>query len=59
MDILETISTSSMINALRRFLAFREPAKIIQSDQGTNSVEAAAEFKLTSESEDVKELLHV
>ena len=56
-DILESMSTSSMINALRRFFAFRGPAKIIRSDQGTNFVGAAAELKLVSERESVKQLL--
>ena len=56
-DILESMSTSSMINALRRFFAFRGPAKIIRSDQGTNFVGAAAELELVTETEDVKHLL--
>ena len=56
-DILESMSTSSMINTLRRFFAFRGPAKIIRSDQGTNFVGAAAELKLVSERESVKQLL--
>ena len=56
-DILESMSTSSMINAFRRFFAFRGPAKIIRSDQGTNFVGAAAELKLVSEKESVKQML--
>ena len=56
-DVLETMSTSSMINALRRFFAFRGPAKVIRSDQGTNFIGAAGELKLIAESEDVKQLL--
>ena len=56
-DILKSMSTSSMINAFCRFFAFRGPAKIIRSDQGTNCVGAAAELKLVSEKESVKQML--
>ena len=56
-EVLETLTTSSLINALRRFFAFRGPAKILRSDQGTNFVGAANELKLIAENKDVKQLL--
>ena len=56
-EVLETLTTSSLINALRRFFAFRGPAKILRSDQGTNFIGAANELKLIAENKDVKQLL--
>ncbi len=57
-EVLESMTTSSMINALRRFFAFRGPAKVLRSDQGTNFIGAANELKLIAEDSDVKQLLH-
>ena len=56
-EVLETLTTSSLINALRRFFAFRGPAKILRSDQGSNFIGAANELKLIAENKDVKQLL--
>ena len=56
-DFLESMSTSSLINALHRVFAFRRPAKIIRSDQVTNFVGAATELKLILGRESVKQLL--
>eukprot|EP00794_Sanderia_malayensis_P003909 gene3909-4450_t len=56
-ELLESMKTSSMINALRRFFAFRGPAKVLRSDQGTNFTGVANELKLLAEDIDVKQLL--
>lgn len=34
-EVIESLNTSSFINALRRFLAIRGPVKQIRSDRGT------------------------
>ena len=40
-EIIEEMTSSSFINALRRFIAIRGPVRIIRSDRGTNFVGAA------------------
>ncbi|XP_023265919.1 uncharacterized protein LOC111657824 [Seriola lalandi dorsalis] len=45
-EVIETMSSSSFINALRRFFAIRGTAKQLRSDCGTNFVGAARELKL-------------
>lgn len=45
-EVIETMSASSFINALRRFFAIRGPAKQIRSDQGTNFIGACNELKM-------------
>lgn len=47
-EVIESLDTSSFINALRRFLAIRGPVKQIRSDRGTNFVSASAELKIPS-----------
>lgn len=47
-EVLESLTTSSFINALRRFLAIRGPVKSICSDRGTNFVGACKELKIPS-----------
>lgn len=37
-ELIESMDTSSCINALRRFFALRTPAKQLQSDCGTNFI---------------------
>ena len=44
-EVVEELSTSSFINALRRFYALRGPAKILRSDQGTNFIGCASLLK--------------
>ncbi|XP_064486113.1 uncharacterized protein LOC135398658 [Ornithodoros turicata] len=39
-EVIETMDTSSFINALRRFFAVRGPAKHLRSDRGTNFIGA-------------------
>ena len=47
-EVIESLTTSSFINALRRFFSIRGPAKHIRSDQGTNFVGACRELGLQS-----------
>ena len=47
-EIVEEMSSSSFINALRRFLSIRGPVKIIRSDRGTNFVGAVRELSIDS-----------
>ncbi|XP_028410555.1 uncharacterized protein LOC114533252 [Dendronephthya gigantea] len=42
---IESMDTSSFINALRRFMAIRGPVRLIRSDRGTNFVGARNEFE--------------
>ncbi len=46
-EIIESMDTSSCINALRRFFAIRGPAKQLRSDCGTNFVGASKELGLS------------
>lgn len=45
-EVIEAMSSSSFINALRRFLAIRGVAKQLRSDWSTNFVGASRELKL-------------
>ncbi|KAI7789362.1 hypothetical protein IRJ41_022847, partial [Triplophysa rosa] len=47
-ELIESLDTSSFINALRRFLAIRGPVKLIRSDRGTNFVGACKELNISS-----------
>ncbi|XP_031729760.1 uncharacterized protein LOC116397960 [Anarrhichthys ocellatus] len=47
-EVIESLDTSSFINALRRFLAVRGPVKHIRSDRGTNFVGACKQLKIPS-----------
>ncbi|KAL4009520.1 hypothetical protein ACER0C_003372 [Sarotherodon galilaeus] len=49
LEVIESLSTSSFINALRRFTAIRGPAKLFRSDRGTNFVGACKELGITPE----------
>ncbi len=44
-EVIESMDSSSFINALRRFFAIRGPAKQLRSDCGTNFVGACKELK--------------
>lgn len=46
-ELIESTSTDSFINALRRLFAIRGPAKQIRSDCGTNFVGAARALKMS------------
>ena len=45
-EVVEELSSSGFINALRRFTSIRGPVKLIRSDRGTNFVGAADQLKL-------------
>lgn len=45
-ELIESMDTSSCINALRRFFALRGPAVQLQSDCGTNFVGASKELEM-------------
>nr|XP_023661283.1 uncharacterized protein LOC111840556 [Paramormyrops kingsleyae] len=48
-EVVDSLSTSSFINALRRFTAIRGPAKLFRSDRGTNFVGACKELQINME----------
>lgn len=48
---IESMDTSSFINALRRFFAVRGPVKVIQSDCGTNFKGACKELQILLQDE--------
>lgn len=45
-EIIESMDTSSFINALRRFFAIRGSVKLLRSDCGTNFVSACKELQI-------------
>lgn len=47
-EMIESLNTSSFINALRRFLAIRGPVKQIRSDRGTNFIGACKDLQIPS-----------
>ncbi len=51
-EVIESMDSSSFINALRRFFAIRGPAKQLRSDCGTNFVGACKELKMESITDD-------
>ena len=55
-ELIESMDTSSLINALRRFVAIRGPVLQFRSDCGTNFVGACNELKAASSEMDKKML---
>ncbi|XP_037393887.1 uncharacterized protein LOC119263246 [Pygocentrus nattereri] len=51
-EVLESMDSSSFINALRRFFSVRGPAKQIRSDCGTNFVGACKELQIDTVTSD-------
>lgn len=49
MEVVESLSTSSFINTLRRFTAIRGPARLFRLDRGTNFVGACKGLGITAE----------
>lgn len=45
-EVIEEMTSSSFINALRRFIAIRGPVHVFRSDRGTNFIGAAKELKV-------------
>lgn len=56
-EVIETMSSSSFINALRRFTAIRGPVKRLRSGRGTNFVGACKELQINSEDPELKAYL--
>ncbi|XP_026147341.1 uncharacterized protein LOC113121247 [Carassius auratus] len=54
LEVIESMSTSSFINALRRFLAVRGPVKHFRSDRGTNFIGACRELKINADDPELK-----
>ena len=60
-EIIETMSSSSFINALRRFQSIRGPVKLYRSDRGTNFIGATEDLNVQAinvEDNTVKNFLH-
>ena len=53
-ELIESMTTSSFINALRRFFSVRGPAKLLHSDRGTNFVGACKELDISADNAAVK-----
>ncbi|XP_070206193.1 uncharacterized protein [Littorina saxatilis] len=47
-EVIEEMTSSSFINALRRFISLRGPVQELRSDRGTNFVGAAKELNMES-----------
>ncbi|KAG7470266.1 hypothetical protein JOB18_028772 [Solea senegalensis] len=47
-EVIESLNSSSFINAFRRFLAIRGPVKQIRSDRGTNFIGASKDLGIPS-----------
>ncbi|XP_074485799.1 uncharacterized protein LOC141764441 [Sebastes fasciatus] len=57
LEVVESMSTSSFVNALRRFLSIRGPVKHLRSDRGTNFVGACKELKINVNDPEIKTYL--
>ncbi|XP_034005864.1 uncharacterized protein LOC117497939 [Trematomus bernacchii] len=57
LEVIETMSTSSFINALRRFLSIRGPVKHLRSDRGTNFIGACRELQINTDDPEIKDYL--
>lgn len=56
-EVIETMTTTSFINGLRRFIAIRGPIKTIRSDRGTNFTGAYKELRLDTSDSEVRNYL--
>jgi len=56
-EVIEAMSTSSFINALRRFLSIRGPVRHLRSDRGTNFIGACRELQINTGDPEVKNYL--
>lgn len=55
--VLESLSSLSSVNALRRFTAVRGPARLFRSDRGTNFIGACKELQLKSDDDELSTYL--
>ncbi|XP_076849002.1 uncharacterized protein LOC143497110 [Brachyhypopomus gauderio] len=58
LEVIESMSTSSFINALRRFLSIRGPVRHLRSDRGTNFIGACKELKISTDDLEIRNYLH-
>lgn len=56
-ELIESMTTSSFINALRRFFSIRGPAKLLRSNRGTNFVGACKELKIDTDDSSLQNYL--
>ncbi|KAI7789378.1 hypothetical protein IRJ41_019889 [Triplophysa rosa] len=56
-ELIETMSMDSFINALRRFFSVRGPAKLLRSDRGTNFVGACKQLDINTDESTVRKYL--
>lgn len=57
LEVIESMSTSSFINALRRFLSIRGPIKHLRSDRGTNFIGACRELQVNTDDPEIRNYL--
>lgn len=57
LEVIESMSTSSFINTLRRFLSIRGPVRHLRSDRGTNFIGACRELQFNTGDPEVKNYL--
>lgn len=57
LEVIESMSTSSFINAMRRFLSIRGPVKHLRSDRGTNFIGACRELQINTDDPEIKNYL--
>ena len=57
LEVIESMSTSSFINALRRFLSIRGPVKPLRSDRGMNFIGACRELQVNTDDSEIKSYL--
>ncbi|XP_069136686.1 uncharacterized protein [Argopecten irradians] len=60
-EVVQDMSSSSFINALRRFMSIRGPVKLFRSDRGTNFVGAVDDMKINAvnvEDGQIRKFLH-
>ncbi|KAI7802674.1 hypothetical protein IRJ41_016809, partial [Triplophysa rosa] len=56
-EVIESLSSSSFVNALRRFIAVRGPVRLLRSDRGTNFTGACKELKINEQDPEFKGFL--
>lgn len=54
LEVIESLSTSSFINAFRCFLSIRVPGKHLGSDRGRNFISACREFHVNTDDPEIK-----
>lgn len=56
-EVIDSMSTSSFIKALRCFLSIRGPVKHLRSDRGTNFIGAFRELQINNDDPEIKNYL--